>query len=45
MVDISKRQGKNIEKRERKTKNQKQSNSNNKYFFTFTFFKDEFIFC
>ena len=45
MVDISKRQGKNIEKRERKTKNEKQSNNNNKYFFTFAFFKDEFIFC
>ena len=33
----SKRQKKNVEKRERETKSQKKSNNNNKYFFTFTF--------
>ena len=32
----SKRQNKNIERKERKTKNEKKSNSNNKYFFTFS---------
>ena len=34
----SKRQKKNIEKRERKTKNKKKSYNNDKYFFTFTLF-------
>ena len=33
----SKRQRKNIEKRERKTKNEKNSNNSYKYYFIFTF--------
>ena len=33
----SKRQKKNIEKREKNKKNKKKSNNNNKYLFTFTF--------